>query len=40
MQPKLIYRLLIIILCLDLTLALWCLSRWYAFHHQMLIRVF
>lgn len=37
MQPRLIDRLLIIILCLDLVLALWCLSQVYACHHQMLI---
>jgi len=37
MPPRLIDRLLVIILCLDLVLGLWCLSRWYACHHQMLI---
>jgi hypothetical protein len=40
MQPSLIDRLLIIVLCLDLVLALWCLSTWYAFHNQMLVKVF
>jgi len=36
MKPRLIDRLLTIFLCLNLVLALWYLSRWYAFHDQML----
>ena len=39
MPSRLIDRFLIIILCVNLVLALWGLSRWYAFHHQLLIRV-
>jgi len=37
MKPSPFDRLLTIFLCLDLALACWYLTRWYAFHDQMLI---
>jgi hypothetical protein len=40
MKPRLIDRLLVIILCLDLVLAFWCLSLTYAYHNHMFATVF
>ncbi len=40
MKPRLIDRLLVIFLCLDLVLAFWCLSLTYAYHNYMFATVF
>jgi hypothetical protein len=39
-KPRLIDRLLTIILCVILVLAFWCLSASYAFHDRMLAVIF
>jgi hypothetical protein len=36
MKPGRVDRLLTITFCLDLTLAFWCLSLTYGYHHRML----
>jgi len=40
MKPSFIDRLLVIILCFDLVLALWCICQNFPAHAQMIPKVF